>query len=84
MMEVIGFVLVLHFYPCFVFRGDYFRFDSVFIYIKKSKLIFLKKKPKLNRNRFKLTGFGSVILGKKPVQTGLARFFSGLTWFFPV
>jgi hypothetical protein len=35
----------------------------------------LKKKPKPNRNRVKPTGFGSVFLGKKPVQTGLARFF---------
>jgi hypothetical protein len=51
--------------------------------IIKTGFFFLKK-PKPNRNRFKLTGFGSVILGKKPVQTGLARFFSGLTWFFPV
>jgi hypothetical protein len=44
------------------------------------------------RNWFKPTGFGSVILGKKPVQTdllgffrfgfGLAQFFSGLVWFF--
>jgi hypothetical protein len=38
----------------------------------------LKKKPKPNRNRVKPTSFGSVrfgFLGKKPVQTGLARFF---------
>jgi len=39
----------------------------------------------------KLTGFGSVFLEQKPVQTGLARFFRfwlGLArfffWFFPV
>jgi hypothetical protein len=43
---------------------------------------------KKNRNRVKPTGFGSVFLGKKPVQTGLARFkpvwlgFSGLARFF--
>jgi hypothetical protein len=36
----------------------------------------LKKKPKPNRNRVKPTGFGSVFLGQKPVQIGLARFFS--------
>jgi len=83
-MEVIGFVLVLHFYQCFALRVDYFRFDLIFIKKNNQNWFFLKKKPKPNRNRFKLTGFGSVILGKKPVQTGLARFFSGLTWFFPV
>jgi len=60
-------------------RGDYFRFGSVFI--KKSnqtKIFFFWKK---NRNRTE-TGsnwpvsvrFGSVFLGQKPVQTGLARF----------
>jgi hypothetical protein len=37
-------------------------------------LIFLKKKSKPNRNRFKPIGFGSVILEQKPIQTGLARF----------
>jgi hypothetical protein len=43
---------------------------------------------KKNRNRVKPTGFGSVFLGKKPVQTGLARFFFwffvgfGSVWFF--
>jgi len=69
------------------------RFGSVFI--KKSNqteiFFFKKKKPKPNRNRFKPTGFGSVQFGfleKKPVQTGLARFFrfgsvfSGLARFF--
>jgi hypothetical protein len=61
-------------------RGDHFRLGSVFI--KKSNqteiIIFLKKKPKPNRNRVKPTGFGSVrfgFLGQKLVQTGLARFF---------
>jgi hypothetical protein len=50
----------------------------------------LKKKPKPNRNRVKPTGFGSVFLWQKPVQTGLARFswfwlgFFGLARFFPV
>jgi len=65
-------------------------FGSVFI--KKSNwteiIFFLKKKPKPNRNRVKPTGFGSVrfvFLGKKLVQTGLARFsrfFSVLARFF--
>jgi hypothetical protein len=66
-------------------RGDHFRFGSVFI--KKSnqtEFFFLKK----NRNRVKPTGFGSVFLGQKPVQTGLVGFsgfgsvFFGLAWFF--
>jgi len=73
-------------------RGDYFLFG--FIFIKKIiKLNFFKKKPKPNRNRFKLTGFSSVrFLEQKPVQTGLTRFFpvwlgfglvfSGLARFF--
>jgi hypothetical protein len=46
---------------------------------------FNKKNPKLNRNRVKPTGFGSVFLGQKPVQTGLARFwlsFLGFSRFF--
>jgi len=46
--------------------------------VTKPKFFFLKKKPKPNRNRVKPAGFGSVrfgFLGKKPVQTGLARFF---------
>jgi len=46
---------------------DYFLFDLVFIK-KIIKLVFYLKKP---------TGFGSVqLFKKKPVQTGLARFFS--------
>jgi hypothetical protein len=48
---------------------------------------FYKKKVtkpiKKNRSRFKPTGFSSVwFLGQKPVQTGLARFFSGLARLF--
>jgi len=39
-------------------KGDYFRFDSVFI--KKSNQTELKKKLKPNRNQFIPTGFGSV------------------------
>jgi hypothetical protein len=46
-------------------RGDHFRFDSVLFFIKKSnKTGFFKK---INRNRFKPTGFGSVILEQKQV-----------------
>jgi hypothetical protein len=49
-----------------------FIFCSVWFLSKKIiKTGFLKK----NRNRFKSTGFGSVILKKKSVQTGLTRFF---------
>jgi hypothetical protein len=74
------------------------RFGSVFIKKSNQTEIFFKKKK--NRNRFKPTGFGSVRFGfleKKPVQTGLARFFRfdsvfsvwlgfGSVWlgFFPV
>jgi hypothetical protein len=39
----------------------------------------------LNKNRFKLTGFGSVwfsFLEQKPVQTGLAKFFPVWLGFF--
>ena len=43
--------------------------------VTKLKFFFFKKKSKPNRNRVKPTGFGSVFLGQKPVQTGLARFF---------
>jgi hypothetical protein len=47
-------------------------FSSVrFLSKKVSKTSFFKK----NRNRFKSTWFGSIILGKKPIQTVLARFF---------
>jgi hypothetical protein len=56
------------------------RFGSVFIKKSNQTEFFFKK----NRNRFKPTGFGSVRFGfleKKPVQTGLARFWLG---FFPV
>ena len=59
-------------------RGDYFRFGSVLI--KKNnqtEIFFFERKtetePKLDQtDRFQ---FGSIFLGKKPVQTGLARFF---------
>jgi hypothetical protein len=56
-------------------------------FVKKSNQIeFFLKKFKPNRNRVKLTGFGSVrFLGQKPVQTGLARFFwfwLGFFWFW--
>jgi hypothetical protein len=52
--------------------------------------VFIKKKLKPNRNRFKLAGFDSIrfgFLGQKPVWLGffgLARFGPVLAWFFPV
>jgi hypothetical protein len=55
--------------------------------VTKPIFFFCKKKPKPNQNRVKPTGFGSVrfgFLGKKPVQTGLARFFPVLARFFSV
>jgi hypothetical protein len=63
-------------------RGDHFQFGLVFI--KKNNetgFVFLKK-LKSNQNRFKPTGFGQVILEKKPIQTDFAWFFSSLAWFF--
>jgi hypothetical protein len=42
------------------FRGDYFRFGSVFIKKSNQTEFFFLKKPKPNRNRVKPTGFGSV------------------------
>jgi hypothetical protein len=54
------------------------RFGSVFIKKSNQTEFFFLKKPKPNWNRFKPNGFGSVRFGfleKKPVQTGLARFF---------
>ena len=51
-------------------RGDHFRFGLVFIKKNNQTGFFFKK-----WNRFKPTGFGSVILEQKPIQTGLARFF---------
>jgi hypothetical protein len=72
---------------CVYIRGDQFRFGLVFIKKKVIKTSFFFYKT--NRNRFKLTGFRSVILGKQPVQTdqlGFFRFGSvfpglGLVWF---
>ena len=57
-------------------------FGSVFLSKKvtKPKFFFLKKKPKPGQtDRFR---FGSVFLGQKPVQTGLARFFRFWLGFF--
>jgi hypothetical protein len=72
---------------CVCIRGDHFRFGLVFIKKKvtKTSFFFLKK----NQNRFKPTGFRSVILGKQPVQTDRLGFFQfgsiflglGLVWF---
>jgi hypothetical protein len=57
-----------------------FIFGSIrFLSKKITKPNFKKKKPKLNQNRFKPTGFGSVWFGfleQKPVQTGLVFFSS--------
>ena len=63
--------MILKMFMFLITRGDYFRSDSIFIK-KITKIVFFEK----NRNRFKPTGFG--YFGKKPVQTGLAWFFSGL------
>ena len=41
-------------------RGDHFRFGSVFTHKKQPNRKKKKKDPKLNRNRPKPTGFGSV------------------------
>jgi hypothetical protein len=72
------------FYGMFIFfiRGDYFRFGSVFIYIKKVTKLKFKKK---NRNWFKPTGFGSVRFFR--TKTGSNQFdLVFLVWlrFFPV
>jgi hypothetical protein len=61
-------------------RGIYFRFGSVFIKKSNQTEFFLKKtetEPKpVQTDRF---WFG--FLEQKPVQTGLARFFSGFVRF---
>jgi hypothetical protein len=62
-------------------RGDYFQIGSVFIK-RSNQTGYLKKKPKPNRNRFKPTVFGSVILEQKSVQTGSVVFQLGSV--FPV
>jgi hypothetical protein len=49
------------------------RFDFYQKKITKPNFIFLKKKPKPGQTDW--FRFGSVFLGQKPVQTGLARFF---------
>ena len=43
--------------------------------VTKPKFFFLKKKTETGSNRPVSVQFGSVFLGLKPVQTGLARFF---------
>jgi hypothetical protein len=63
--------------------GDYFLF-GLFIIKKITKPVFFFKKPKPNRNWFRSTGFGSIILGKKSFQTDLTWFFSVCLGFFPV
>jgi hypothetical protein len=70
------------------YRGDYFRFGSVFIKKNIIKPNFFKKKLKPNRtgsNRF--GSVFSVLALFFPIWLsffGLARFFSGLALFFPV
>ena len=66
----------------FFSRGDYFRFDLVFIKKNNQTEICFFKKPKpVQTDRFR---FGSVwFLWQKPVQAGLTRFF-GLARFFQV
>jgi hypothetical protein len=59
-------------------RGDHFRFGSVRFLSKKVtklKYFFFEKKTETGSNRPVSVRFGSVFLGQKPVQTGLARFF---------
>jgi hypothetical protein len=63
-------------------RGDHFRFGSVFIKKNIQTEFFFKKKTETCLNQPVLVRFG--FLEQKPVQTGLARFFSGLAWFFSV
>ena len=58
-------------------RGDYLLFSVRFLSIKTNKLKCYKiSKIKLNqnRNRFQLTGFGLVILFKKPKPNQIDRF----------
>jgi hypothetical protein len=55
-------------------RADYFRFGLVFIKKNLIKPNF-KKKTETGSNRPVSVRFG--FLGQKPVQTGLARVFSG-------
>jgi hypothetical protein len=55
-------------------------FGSVWFLSKKvTKPVLKKTKP--NRNRFKPTSFGSVILEQKPVQTDQFWFGSVFLWF---
>jgi hypothetical protein len=63
------------FLPYEVNRGDCFLFGLVFVYKKKVT----KRNVKKNRNRFNPTGFGSVILEQKPVQTDRFLFGSVLS-----
>jgi hypothetical protein len=70
--------------------NNYFRFGSVFIKKKVTKPNYFFLNPKPGPTRPVSVRFG--FLGQKPVQTGLARswldffglarFFSGLAWFF--
>jgi hypothetical protein len=70
--------------------GDHFQFGSVFIKKQVTKPKFKKKnqnRTEIGSNRPVSVQFGSVrfgFFGQKPVQTGLAWFFSGLARFFSV
>ena len=59
-------------------RGNYFRFNSIFIKKKKIKLRFFLKKTETGSNRPVLVRFGSVF----KIKTGSNRFGSVLVRFF--
>ena len=61
-------------------RGDHFRFGSVFFKKNNHTEIFFFKKTETGSNRPLSVRFG--FLEQKPVQTGLARFFSDFARFF--
>ena len=60
-------------------------FSSVRFLLKKSNETenFKKKKTETGSNRPVLVRFGSIVLGQKPVQTGLTLFFWFGSVFFP-
>jgi len=65
-----------------VCRGDHFRFGSVFIKKNNQTKIFLIKKTETEPKPGQTDRFRFGFLVQKPVQTGLAWFFSILAWFF--
>jgi len=66
----------VHIIHILIIRGDHFRFGSVFIKKSNQTEFFYFKKTETGSNRPVSVRFG--FLGKKPVQTGLDRFF----WFW--